>query len=97
MDSPFLGKWELQMFGDSGDSCTAGVVQLFGEFCNMTQLGLLFPNLSVHPALAVGSSWIHIISALRNELGGGNLEGWENKQKVSILYFAKIDEKEQGL
>lgn len=76
VDSLFLGKWELQMFGDSWDSCTAGIVQLFGEFCGISQLGLVFPNLSVHPALSVGSSWAHIISALRNNPGwGGNLEG----------------------
>lgn len=70
MDSVFLGKWELQMRGDSWDCCSAGAVQLFGEFCTIAQLGLLFPNLRAPPALNVGSSWTHIISALRNHLGG---------------------------
>lgn len=65
---------ELQMFGGSWDSCTAGIVQLFGEFCNIAQLGLVFPNFGVHPVLSVGSSWAQIISALRNNLGA-NLEG----------------------
>lgn len=40
MDSVFLGKWELQMCADSWDCCSAGVVQLFGEFSLLHSWGL---------------------------------------------------------
>lgn len=81
------------MFDDSWDSCPAGIVQLFGEFCNVTQLGLVFPD------SRVGSSWTHIISALRNNLGG-NLEGSDNtgdtSKKVSFCILQGLMRESRG-
>lgn len=62
---------------------TAGIAQLFSEFCNITQLDLIFLNLNVHPAVnAVASSEI-AFSALGNNLRR-NVEG-EGEDKTLML------------